>query len=446
MPMAASGIGNAASQALLRRGEAVIAGGVVSLNRKVEPAIAFVRARGSRIVDADGREYIDYHAAFAPHILGHNDPGVNGAVLRAMEEGWSLMGSGTTPWEVRVAELLREAVPGLERLQLTNSGSEATAHAIRLSRAWTGREDVILMLGGYNGWHNDVARTVMPSAADIGPRVSPGEYRFLPMSAGIPAGVMERIHVVNFNDADSVEDVMRRRPVACVLTEPVLQNIGVIPPRPGYLEQLRRLCDRHGAVLVFDEVKTGFRSALGGYQSIAGVMPDLSVFGKAVANGYPLGVIGGRADILGLFDAKEAARRVLIAGTYNGHPMTVAAAIATLERLSRNGGEIYRTLEHLGARLQAGLEALYREKGLRAVVSRIGSAFCTYFCDSVPVDWHDLAARHDFDLDRRLRRALIERGVYQFPLPAKQGSISAAHTVEEIDRTLEMTREALAGL
>jgi glutamate-1-semialdehyde 2,1-aminomutase len=446
MPMAASGIGNAASQALLRRGEAVIAGGVVSLNRKVEPGIAFVRARGSRIVDADGREYIDYHAAFAPHILGHNDPDVNGAVLRAMEDGWSLMGSGTTPWEVRLAELLRDAVPGLERLQLTNSGSEATAHAIRLSRAWTGREDVILILGGYNGWHNDVARTVMPSVSDIGPRVSPGEYRFLPMSAGIPRGVMDRIHVVNFNDPDSVEDVMRRHPVACVLTEPVLQNIGVIPPRPGYLEQLRKLCDRHGAVLIFDEVKTGFRAALGGYQSIAGVMPDLSVFGKAVANGYPLGVIGGRADILGLFDAKDAARRVLIAGTYNGHPMTVAAAIATLELLSRNGGEIYRRLEVLGARLQAGLERLYREKGLRAVVSRIGSAFCTYFCDSVPVDWHDLAARHDFDFDRRLRRALIERGVYHFPLPAKQGSISAAHTVEDVDRTLELTREALAGV
>jgi glutamate-1-semialdehyde 2,1-aminomutase len=284
----------------------------------------------------------------------------------------------------------------------------------------------------------------MPAPAEIGPRVSPGEYRFLPMSAGIPKGVTERIHVVNFNDPDSVEDVMRRHPVACVLTEPVLQNIGVIPPRPGYLEQLRRLCDKHGAVLVFDEVKTGFRSALGGYQSISGVTPDLSVFGKAVANGYPLGVIGGRADIMGLFDAKEAARRVLIAGTYNGHPMTVAAAIATLEQLSRNGGEVYRSLERLGARLQAGLERLYREKGLRAVVSRIGSAFCTYFCDSVPVDWHDLAARHDFDLDRRCRRALIDRGVYHFPLPAKQGSISAAHSEDDIDRTLELTRDALA--
>src|SRR3954471_23846712 len=192
MPMAASGTGRtaapvprrAASEELLRRSADVIAGGVVSLNRKVEPAIAFVRAQGSRIWDADGREYLDYHAAFAPHLLGHNDPEVNGAVVRAMEEGWSLMGSGTTPWEVRLAELLRDAVPRLEKLQLTNSGSEATALAIRLSRAWTRRDDVVLMLGGYNGWHNEVARTVMPGLAQIGPRLSPGEYPFLPLSAG----------------------------------------------------------------------------------------------------------------------------------------------------------------------------------------------------------------------------------------------------------------------
>ena len=449
MPMAASGTGNTiapchpASDALLRRGERVIAGGVVSLNRKVEPGIAFVRAQGSRIWDADGREYIDYHAAFAPHLLGHNDPEVNGAIVRAMQEGWSLMGSGTTPWEVRLAELLHEAVPGLEKLQLTNSGSEATAHAIRLSRAWTGREDIVLTLGGYNGWHNDVARTVMPTFAQIGPRRSPGEYPFLPLSAGIPEEVRRRIHVVNFNDAASVEDVLRRHPVACVLTEPVLQNIGVVPPKPGYLKELRTLCTRYGAVLVFDEVKTGFRCARGGYQSIAGVTPDLSVFGKAVANGYPLGVIGGRADIMDLFDAKDAARRVLVAGTYNGHPMTVAAAIATLERLRRDDDEVYRSLEAKGTRLQAGLEALFREKGVAAVVSRIGSAFCTYFGDHVPVDWHDLAASHDVDFDRRYRRELIHHGVYQFPMPAKQGSISAAHSVEDLDRTLELTREAL---
>ncbi|HXX95110.1 MAG TPA: aminotransferase class III-fold pyridoxal phosphate-dependent enzyme, partial [Planctomycetota bacterium] len=318
------------SEQIARRSAESIAGGVVSLNRKVDPPIAFVRARGSRLWDADGKEYIDYHAAFAPHILGHNDPEVNAAVRKAMEDGWSLMGSGPTPWEMTLAELLRDSVPSLESVQLANTGSEATAHAIRLARAWTGHDDIIVTLGGYNGWHNDVARTVMPPLSEIGLRVSPGEYRFLPLSAGIPRDVQRRVHVVNFNDAESVEYVMHRHPVACVLTEPVLQNIGVVPPRTGYLQALRTLCDRHGALLVFDEVKTGFRSALGGYQSIAGVRPDLSVFGKAVANGYPLGVIGGRADILRLFDAKDPHRRVLISGTYNGHPMNVAAAIATV--------------------------------------------------------------------------------------------------------------------
>ncbi len=437
MRTAASATGSASDE-LHRRSAKVIAGGVVSLNRKVEPAIAFVRAQGSRLWDADGREYIDYHAAFAPHLLGHNDPEVNGAVVRAIQEGASLMGTGTTPWEVRLAELLTEAVPSLQRVQILNTGSEAVALAVRLARAWTGREDVIVPLGGYNGWGDDVARAVMPPPAEIGPRVSPGEYRFLPLTAGLPRETARRVHVVNFNDADSVEYVLKRCPTACVLTEPALQNVGVLPPKPGYLADLRVLCDRYGALLVFDEVKTGFRAALGGYQSIAGVRPDLSIFGKAVANGWPLAVLGGHADVMGLFDAKDAARRVLVAGTYNAHPAPVAAAIATIERLRR--GDVYPRLEALGARLQAGLEAIL---GGRAVVSRIGSAFCAYFCDRVPADWHDLAARHDFDLDRRYRRALIDLGVYHFPVPTKQGSISAAHTEEDIDRTLALTREAL---
>jgi glutamate-1-semialdehyde 2,1-aminomutase len=436
----------AESELIARRSAESIAGGVVSLNRKVDPPLVFARARGSRLWDADGNEYIDYHAAFAPHILGHNDPGVNGAVLDAMERGWSLVGSGPTPWELQLAELIRRAVPTVESVQLANTGSEATAHAIRLSRAWTGREDIVLTLGGYNGWHNDVARTVMPSMDDVGPRVSPGEYRFLPLSAGIPGDVARKVHVVNYNDAASVEYVLRRHPVACVLTEPVLQNIGIVPPRPGYLAALRELCDRHGALLVFDEVKTGFRSALGGYQSIAGVTPDLSVFGKAVANGFPLGVIGGRADVMRLFDSRDPLRRVLISGTYNGHPVNVAAAIATIERLSRNGGEVYRKLDALGARMEAGLLKLFAAKGVPVRISRIGSAFCAYFADHVPVDWHDLAASHNFDFDKRYRRALIERGIYHFPLPCKQGSISAAHTEADIDRTLEVTAEVLGTL
>ncbi|MBA3685976.1 MAG: aspartate aminotransferase family protein [Planctomycetes bacterium] len=434
------------SQAIALAANACIAGGVVSLNRKVEPGISFVRAQGSRLWDADGNEYLDYHSAFAPHLLGHNDPEINAAVQAAMTAGWSLMGSGTTTWEVELAQAVCAAVSSLELVQITNTGSEATAHAIRLSRAFTGREHVVLTLGGYNGWHNDVARAVAPPLSAIGARVVAGEYPFLPSSAGIPAGVAKLLHVVNFNDLASMEYVLKTYPVACVLTEPALQNIGVVPPAPGYLQGLRELCSSYGAVLAFDEVKTGFRSALGGYQSIAGVRPDLSVFGKAIANGYPLGVIGGRADIMRQFDAAEPAKRVLVAGTYNAHPFTSAAAIATLKRLNREGGAVYQHLEMLGARLEAGLSAAFAEKGVPHRVSRIGSAFCAYFMDHVPVDYHDVAMHHDAAFDGRYRRALIERGIYHFPLPTKQGSISAAHTPAEIDRTIEITRDVLKAL
>jgi glutamate-1-semialdehyde 2,1-aminomutase len=421
-----------------------IAGGVVSLNRRVSPQIVFVRAQGSKLYDADGKEYIDYHAAFAPHLLGHNDPTVNQAIRKALDEKWSLMGSGTTPWEVELARLVCRSVPSVDCVQITNTGSEATAHAIRLSRAWTGREDILVMLGGYNGWHNEVARAVMPALDVVGPRVSPGEYRFIPLSAGIPESTRRPVHVVNFNDLASVEYVMRRHPIACVLTEPVLQNIGVIPPQPGFLEGLRNLCSHYGALLVFDEVKTGFRCALGGYQSMAGVRPDLSVFGKAIANGYPLGVIGGRRDVMELFNATEESQRVLIAGTYNAHPLPTAAAITTIRRLMQDG--FFERLDGLGARLQEGLEKQFQEQGVPGTVSRIGSAFCVYFCDHVPVDWHDVLANHDFVFDRRYREALISSGVYHFPAPCKQGSIGAAHTEEDIDRTLAVTRKVLRRL
>ena len=421
-----------------------IAGGVVSMNRKVDPPIVFNRASGSFLYDTDGNRYIDYHAAFSPHLLGHNDPVVNQAVREALEREWSLMGSGTTPWEVELARLLCESIPSVERVQLTNTGSEATAHAIRLSRSWTQHDDVLLTLGGYNGWHNEVARTVMPTLEDIGPRVSPGEYRFLPASAGIPKSTMRHLHVVNFNDLESVEYVLRRNPIACVLTEPVLQNVGIVPPRPGYLEDLSKMCHKHGSLLVFDEVKTGFRSALGGYQSLCRVSPDISVFGKAVANGYPMGVVGGKAEIMGLFADRDASKRVLIAGTYNAHPVGSAAAIATLGRLQTSG--FHDSLEKLGQRLEDGLDSLFREEGISASISRVGSAFCAYFMDHIPVDWHDILEHHDFEFDDRYRKALIQHGVYHFPLPCKQGSISAAHTKAIIDETLERTRQALKDI
>jgi glutamate-1-semialdehyde 2,1-aminomutase len=431
------------SAALFARNQRVIPGGVVSLNRKVEPEIAFVRGQGAYVWDADGNRYIDYHAGFAPYLLGHADAEVDGAVQRALREGWTLMGSGTTPWEGRCAELMVKCVPALDRVQLTCTGSEATYHALRLSRAFTGKDHICVMQGGYNGWHDEVACNVMTPIEQAGPRIGRGEYPFVPLSAGMPSGIADRVHVLNFNNLDAVEWAFCKYPVACLITEPILQNIGIVKPEPGYLEGLRKLCDRHGVVLVFDEVKTGFRHALGGYQSLCGVRPDLATFGKAIANGYPLGAIGGRKEIMGLFDAPDAKRRVLIAGTYNGHPLTVAAAIATMEKLLRDKETIYPRLEALGARMEAGLVKLFREHDIPATVVRQGSAFCVYFMKQVPRDWHDIAEQHDMQRDLRYRRALIERGIYHFPLPTKQGSISAAHTEADIDQALEATREVL---
>jgi glutamate-1-semialdehyde 2,1-aminomutase len=430
---------------LFAKNRQLIPGGLVSLNRKVEPEIAFVRGQGAYVWDADGNRYLDYHAAFAPFLLGHADPEVDGAVHRAIDDGWALMGSGTTPWEGRFAELFLRCLPHLDRVQITCTGSEATYHALRLSRAYTGKDHICVMQGGYNGWHDEVACNVMTPLEQVGPRVSKGEYPFVPLSAGMPSDIGRRVHILNFNDLDAVAWAFAKYPVACLLTEPILQNIGIVKPKPGYLEGLRELCDKHGVVLVFDEVKTGFRHALGGYQSLCGVKPDLATFGKAIANGYPLGAIAGKKEIMDLFDAPEPAKRVLIAGTYNGHPIPVAAAIATMEKLLREKETIYRRLEALGAKFEAGLMQLFKENGVTATTVRQCSAFCTYFMDHAPVDWHDIAEHHDMKLDLRYRRALIEKGIYQFPLPTKQGSISAAHTEADIEKTLEATREILKG-
>jgi len=434
------------SASIIHQSERYIAGGVVSLNRKTSLPIVFVRGEGPRLFDAQGRSYLDYHAAFAPHLLGHHHPEVTRAVHEAIDRGWSLMGSGTTPWEARLAELLCQAVPGLEKVQLLNTGSEASNLAIRLARAATGREEIVTTLGGYNGWHDEVGRAVMPSLGAIGPRRPGGEYPFLPISAGIPETTARRIHTVGFNDLAAVEAVLSSRPIACLITEPVLQNIGIVLPEPGYLEGLRDLCDRYGVVFVMDEVKTGFRSALGGYQAVSGVRPDLSLFGKAVANGYPLGVLGGRADLMDLFADPDPKKRVLVAGTYNGHPVNVAAAIATLETLGRDNGAVYREVETRSARLAAGLEAILRETGRHATVVRNASAFCPYFMDHAPRDWHDILEHHDFAADQAWRLALIEEGIYCFPVACKQFSLSSAHTDADLEETLAAARRAAAVL
>ena len=392
-----------------------IPGGVISVNRATQPEIAFVKGRGAYMWDAEGNRYIDYHAAFAPCFLGHNDPYVNEAVACVMQDGLSLFGSGTTVLEGKLAELICEHIPWVESVQFVNTGSEATYQAVRLARAVTGRDHLIVIQGGYNGWHNDVACNLMTPLAQLGPRVSPGEYAFRPISAGIPREHQKLIHIVNFNDLPSVEYVCQNYAVAGMIVEPILQNIGIVKPAAGYLQGLRALAGRYGFVLIFDEVKTGFRHAVGGYAALAGVAPDLAVYGKAIANGYPLAVLGGRKDLMDWFVHPDPAKRVLLAGTYNAHPIPTAAAVATIERLLMNDGEVYRHVEELGSRMERGIRAILQERSQPAVVARQGSAFCIYFMDHCPRDWHDLAAHHDSAFDRKMRQDLITRGVYFFP-------------------------------
>ncbi len=434
------------SAEILRRNRRYIPGGVVSVNRATAPEIVFVQGRGAYLYDADGNRYIDYHFAFAPHFLGHNDLHVNAAVEAALRAGESLYGSGTTVAEGRLAELICTHIPWVESVQLLNTGSEATYQAIRLARAATGRDHIVVMQGGYNGWHNDVACNLMTPLEQLGPRVSPGEYPFAPISAGIPEEHQRLVHPVNFNDLASVRYVCERYPVAALITEPILQNVGLILPEPGYLEGLRALADEFGFVLIFDEVKTGFRHALGGYAEIAGVVPDLVVYGKAVANGYPMAVLGGKAALMDYVVHPDARRRVLLAGTYNAHPVPTAAAIATIERLLEDGGEVYRRVEALGAELEHGVGETLRRLGIGATLVRQGSACCLYFMDHRPKDWHDLAAHHAFAADTQMRRELIRRGVYFFPLATKQCSISAAHTPADIEETLRAWEAALASV
>lgn len=432
------------SQKLLESNRNYIPGGVVSVNRATDPVIVFERGEGARIWDVDGNEYLDYHAAFGPHFLGHNDPYVTKAVLQVLERGASLFGAGTTALEGELARLICEHVPSAESVQLLNTGSEATYQAIRLGRAVTGRDHIIRMQGGYNGWHNDVACNLMTPLSDLGPRVSPGEYPFRPISAGVPLDHQKLVHTVNFNDAQSVRYVCERYEVAALIIEPILQNIGVVKPQPGFLAELRALADEYGFVLIFDEVKTGFRHALSGYAALQGVRPDLVVFGKAIANGYPMAALAGKKEMMDRFVDPSPPRRVLLAGTYNAHPVPTAAAVATIERLAMQDGEVYRYTEELGARMQEGLEKIFAARGVRGVVARQGSAFCWYFMDHCPTDWHDLAEHHDFALDTVFRAALVDRGIFVFPLPPKQNSISAAHTEEDIDMTLAQMDGALA--
>src|SRR6478752_1463766 len=421
-----------AAALLAARASAVIPGGVNSGQRRVPglEELIISSTSGSTFTDGDGRTYTDYHAAFGPPLLGHNDPDVDAAAAAA-GRSVGLMGIGVTQVEIELAERLVAAVPSLEKVLLTCTGSEATFHALRLARTATSRRHVIKFQGCYHGWHDAVAMNVISTAERVGKKD--------PLSAGVLPEVTEATIVCRFNDADEVARALDEHDVAAIILEPIPHNIGAVLPLPGFLERLRELASKHGTVLIFDEVITGFRHALGGYQSIAGVTPDLTTLGKAMGNGWPISALGGSAELMDMFSTTPG-RPAFFAGTFNGHPPTAAAALATIDKLQRE--PVHEHVFALGERTRQGLRELFARIGVPAHVSGFGSVFVTYFLEGEPSCYDDLLA-NDVDLFIGYRRELMAHGIFELPLNLKRSHFSYAHTDDDVDRLLEATEEAV---
>jgi glutamate-1-semialdehyde 2,1-aminomutase len=412
------------SRALVSAARQVIPGGVSSALRRVEPSLAFVRAEGAYLHDADGRRYIDYHAAFGPALLGHCHPEVTARVAGTIGQV-DLTGAGPGELEVALARKLVERIPSAGRAIFCNSGSEATLHAIRLARAATGRRRLVKFEGCYHGWHD----AVLPGSSAH------------PRTAGAHPGLLADTIVLPYNDLDRVRETLARDgDIAAVIVEPIAHNMGAVLPREGFLEGLRELTAAHGVVLIFDEVITGFRHALGGYQAIAGVTPDLTTLGKAMGNGFPIAALCGRA---GLMDRCGPDGDVYVAGTFNAHPAGAAAALATIAVLERPG--THERLYALGERLREGLRGAAAEAGVEATVSGFGSIFALAF-QAGPIERYADLRRNDDARDLAFRHGLIARGVYLLPVPLKRGHVGLAHTEADIDATLAAAAEAFRDL
>ncbi len=422
----------AKSQALYEKACQVIPGGVNSSLRNIVPHLIVREARGAIFADADGNEYIDYQMAFGPPLLGHNHPEVNRRVARALE-GALLPGAGTTELEIEVARKIQQHVPSAEKVLLCYTGSEATYHAIRVSRAATGRPKIIKFQGCYHGFHDYVLRNITSPPDKVG--------KLDPASAGILPEVLEQTLVCTFNDLDDVERTLQanRGEVAAIILEPIPHNIGCVLPTPGFLEGLRQVSTAQGCVLIFDEVITGFRHHLGGYQAICGVTPDLTTMGKAIANGFPMAALAGKAGLMDHFKTRSGGD-TFYSGTFNGHAAGCAAALATIEILERE--PVHEHIFRLGERIRKGLREIHQRLGIQATVGGFGSIFLTYFMEG-PIENYSELLRNDAARFVEYRRKLIERGIFKMPVNLKRNHLSYAHTDEHVDLTLQACEDVL---
>lgn len=419
---------------LFERAREFIPGGVNSPVRAFKSVglnPLFIRGgKGARIYDEDGNTYIDYVGSWGPLILGHLHPEVVEALRGCLEIGTSF--GAPTQLETILAEMIVEAMPGVEMVRLVNSGTEATMSALRLARAFTGRDKIIKFEGCYHGHADMLLIKAGSGALTLG----------VPTSPGVPAGAAANTINAPYNDLQTLEEIFRLEGenIAAVIVEPVAGNMGVVPPGPGFLQGLRKITEEHKALLIFDEVITGFRLSYGGAQSYFGVIPDLTCMGKVIGGGLPVGAYGGRKDIMAMMAPSGP---VYQAGTLSGNPLAVTAGITTLKVLARRG--TYEELELKAQQLADGLAEAARTAGVDVSFNRVGSMMCGFFTSDQVIDYKT-ACKADTDKYAKFFRAMLAEGVYLAPSQFEAAFVSLAHTGEQIEKTVDAAQKAYKSL
>ncbi|HXY16003.1 MAG TPA: glutamate-1-semialdehyde 2,1-aminomutase [Terriglobales bacterium] len=422
------------SRKLQRRAEQMIPGGVnspVRAFRSVGGEAPFiVRGEGAHIFDADGNDYVDYIGSWGPLILGHAAPAVVQAVVDAARKGTSF--GASTPAEADVAEIVLSAFPHIQKVRFVSSGTEATMSAIRLARAYTKRKYVIKFEGCYHGHADALLVKAGSGVATLG----------IPGSAGVPEEFTQFTLALPFNDTDALEQTFAKfkHQIACVIIEPVVGNMGCVPPARGYLEAVRAITQRDKAVLIFDEVMTGFRLAFGGAQERYTITPDLTTMGKIIGGGLPVGAYGGPSELM---DLVAPLGPVYQAGTLSGNPLAMAAGLATLHYLREHKREIYPQLEKLSEELVSGVTTAAKDAGVLICANRVGSMFTWFFTAGPVTDWSS-AAKSDAEAFGRFFRSMLDSGVYLPPSQFEAAFLGAAHTLEDVQQTVTAAKEAFA--
>jgi len=385
---------------------------------------------GCYINDIDGNRYIDYVLSWGPLILGHLDKSVVKSLKEILKKGTSF--GAPTELETHLAQLIKDAMPSIEKIRMVNSGTEATMSAIRLARGYTGRDIIVKFDGCYHGHVDGLLVQAGSGATTLG----------VPTSPGVPQDYVRNTVTIPFNNLDAVKEVCNNRgeEIACIIIEPVAGNMGVIPPKKGYLKGLREIADKYGIVLIFDEVMTGFRVSHGGVQELSKVTPDLTTLGKVIGGGLPVGAYGGKAEIM---DRISPTGPVYQAGTLSGNPMAMASGIATLEKLKKRG--IYKKLEKSSKRLAEGIKNAASDAGIPTYHTRVGSMLCTFFSEDEVTDYES-AKRCNTERYASYFHGMLERGFYFAPSQFEAAFVSTAHREEDIDATIEASREVMKSL